>query len=72
LQQYREALLLAKEFDDPDMKEHIRDTMQHEFRPLKKFIGATQQDEKVQADIDYILAKCRQRINQIKNYKERT
>jgi hypothetical protein len=54
------------------MKIHIRDTMQHEFKPLKKFIGATQQDEQVQSDIDYILAKCRQRINQIKNYKERT
>ena len=46
--------------------------MQYEFKPLKKFIGATQQDEQVQSDIDYILAKCRQRINQIKNYKERT
>jgi len=63
LQQYREALKLAKDFDDLDMKIHIRDTMRHEFLPLKKFIGATQQDEQVQSDIDYILAKCRQRIN---------
>jgi len=71
LQQYREALKLAKEFNDPDLKMHIQETMQHEFRPLKKFVGFTQQDDQVQADIDYVLAKCRQRINQIKNYKDR-
>ena len=50
------------------MKELIR----HEFEPFRKFRGQTQASESVQTDIDYLLAKCRQRINEIKYYQDLT
>ena len=56
LQQYREALKLCYKFSDNDTREHMLDMMKH---------------EEVQANIDYIMAKTRQRINQVKEMSER-
>jgi len=46
----------------------MAELIRYEFEPFRKYSGFTKQSEKVQTDIDYCLAKCRQRINQIKNY----
>ena len=61
---YREALqLCSKGFSDPSMRQDMKELMRYEFEPFRKYSGYTQQSEKVQEDIDYCLAKCRQRIN---------
>jgi len=69
---YREALLLTREFSDPDMRSDMAELIRYEFEPFRKYSGMTQQDDDVQEQIDYLLAKARQRINQIKNYADRT
>jgi hypothetical protein len=53
------------------MREHMIGMMRDDFAPLRKFSKAYDQDEQVQIDIDYILAKTRQRINQVKEYSSR-
>ena len=50
----------------------MAELIKYEFEPFRKYRGHTQVDEEVQTDVDYTLAKCRQRINEIKNYMDRT
>ena len=64
LQVYREALQLCnKGFSDRQMGIDMKELIRYEFEPFRKYRGKTQASEEVQVDIDYILAKCRQRIN---------
>jgi len=50
------------------MKQFMRD----EFEPFRKYRTCYNQNQQVQDDIDYLLAKARQRISQVMRYAERT
>ena len=58
---YRESLQLAYKAPDASMKHEILQMMKDEFRPFK--IAREQNKMMSQEDIDYNLAKIRQRIN---------
>jgi translation elongation factor EF-Ts len=72
LLQYREALQQAKTISDPMLREEMKQFMRDEFAPFRKFRTVSDQNQKVQDDIDYLLAKARQRISQVMRYAERT
>ena len=71
LQQYREALKLAYQFEDKSTRDSVLDMMKDEFAPFKKFSKAYQPSQDVQTNVDYLLAKTRQRINQIADFTDR-
>ena len=56
---YREALQLTRKFSDPDMRRDMSEMIKYEFEPFRKYSGKTQQDDEVQENIDYLLAKVR-------------
>jgi hypothetical protein len=63
LQQYREAFKVAISIKDPQTRAFAEEMMRDEFEPFRKYRRVYQQDAEVQANIDYYLAKTRQRIN---------
>ena len=63
LRQYREACKLAYEFEDPATRRDILAMMQSEFKPFMKYSRAYEASDAVQTDVDYLLAKTRQRMN---------
>ena len=61
---YREALQMCnKGFSDAQMSNDMKELIKYEFEAFRKYRGSTQASEQVQTDIDYLLAKVRQRIN---------
>ena len=69
-QVYREALLLARDFNDPQMRSHMTDMIKDEFRPLRR----DRKDVQWQLDvekIDYHMALIRKQINTIKELRDR-
>ena len=71
LAQYREALQICYKCEDKDTRAYMIEMMRDEFNPLLQYKSKTQKDEEVQASIDYILAKTRQRMNQVKELTDR-
>ena len=62
-QQYREALQLANSFKDPGQRESATELMRYELDAFRKHRHSYEQSQEVQDDIDYLLAKTRQRIS---------
>ena len=52
-----------KGFSDAQMSNDMKELIKYEFEAFRKYRGSTQASEQVQTDIDYLLAKVRQRIN---------